>query len=154
MAFAKGANSDELFYVIPELNTRKVDNYNGFYTSPAVGPFGTNYIYATTNHLIYRPLSISVIIPATYIITSLVRYFINGLSGRNCLVDVNKLRSFFLFNTYNAVMKTLEATTQLGGFNQRLPKRQYNKCFPYRGPHQHGEDSVNKFPLLCENSWW
>ena len=32
-------------------------------------------------------------------------------------------------------MKTLEATTQLGGFNQHIPMQQYNKRLRYSGPH-------------------
>ena len=87
------------------------------------------YIYATTHHLILRSLSITAIISTAYTIASIVRYYISGVSRRNLPVDVKKLRKFFLFKTDNIVMKTLEATTQLGGFDQRLPMRQYNKRF-------------------------
>ena len=55
--------------------------------------------------------SIAKIVPSSYTIASMVRYCINGLSGRNQPVDVNKLRRFFLFKTNNIVMNTLEVTT-------------------------------------------
>ena len=42
-------------------------------------------------------------------------------------------------------MNTLEDTTQLGGFIQRLPIRQSNKCFPYSGHHQHEDDPIGTF---------
>ena len=42
-------------------------------------------------------------------------------------------------------MKTLDSTTQLGGFDQRLPMRQYNKCFSYNGFHQHEDDAIDTF---------
>ena len=99
MAFTKGATDNELFFNIPELDTHKFDNYDGFSTSLLVGPFGPNYIYATTHHLISSSLSIAAIIPAVYTINYLVRYCINGLSGRNHPVDVKKLQKFFPFQT-------------------------------------------------------
>ena len=41
------------------------------------------------------------------------------------------------------MMKTLEATTQLGGFNQHLLMRHYNKHFPYSGPQWHKDGAIN-----------
>ena len=90
-------------------------------------------------------MSNSEIIPAVYTITSLVRYCINSLSGINQPVYVKKLHKFSLFKPDNIVMKTLEATIQIGGFNQCRPMRQYNKRFPYRGPHQHEDDAIDAF---------
>ena len=43
------------------------------------------------------------------------------------------------------MIKTLEATTQLGGFNQHLPMRQYNKRFPYSEPQQNEDDAIDTF---------
>ena len=83
LAFTKGATDDELFFDIPELDTREFDNYDGFSTSPVVFPFVTNYIYATTNNLIYSSFSITNMISDAYTITSLVRYWIHGQPGRN-----------------------------------------------------------------------
>ena len=120
MASTKGVTENELFFDIPEIYTHTFDHYDSFYTSPAVGTFEPNYVYATTHHLISSSSSIATIVPSAYTIDSLVRYFINGLSGRNYLVNVNKIMRLFLFNIDNVVMKTLEATTKLGGFNQRL----------------------------------
>ena len=42
-------------------------------------------------------------------------------------------------------MKTIEAISQPGGFNQRLPIRQSDKCFPYSGHHQHKDDAIDTF---------
>ena len=145
MAFTKGATYDEFSFEITELSTRKFDNYDSFSTYPSVGPFGPNYLYAITHHLISVSLSVAAIIPAAYIIASLFRCFINGLSGRNRPVDVNKRKRIFLFNPDNLLMKTLGATTQLGGFNQRLLMRQSNKCFPYRSLRQHKYDAIGIF---------
>ena len=39
-------------------------------------------------------------------------------------------------------MKTLKATTQLGGFNQHLLMIKSNNNFTYSGPHQHEYDSI------------
>ena len=111
MAFSKGDTRDEFFSDIPELNTRELDNYDSFSISSAVVPFGPKYIHATTNHLISSSLSIATIVPAACTIDFLVCYFINGLYGRNCTVDIKKLRKFFLFKPETIVMKTLEATT-------------------------------------------
>ena len=97
-------------------------------------PLGTT-IYANTHQLISSSSYISAITPVACTITSLVCYCINGLSGRNLSVDFKNLRKFSLFKTDTIVMKNLEATTQLGGFNQSLPTRQSNKRFPYSGPH-------------------
>ena len=91
----------------------------------------------------FSSLSIAVIVCAAYTIASLVHCFNNGLSGRNFPMDINKIRSFFLSKPYNVVIKTLEDTTELGGFNQRLPTRKSNKSFPYRGPYQHKDDTTN-----------
>ena len=107
MAFNKGNTENGLFFDIPELDTSKLDNYDGFYIPPAVGPFGPSYIYATTHHLIYISLYIAAILPAAYTIASLVCYCINGLYIRNCPVDVKKLRKFFLLEPDNIAMKTL-----------------------------------------------
>ena len=52
---------------------------------------------------------------------------------------------FFLFKPDNVVMNTIEATSQLGGFNQHLPTRQPNKRFPYSGPHRHEDDTIGNF---------
>ena len=46
-------------------------------------------------------------------------------------------------------METLEAPTQLGGFNQHLLMRQYNNCLSYSGTHQHEDDAIDTFfPLV------
>ena len=42
-------------------------------------------------------------------------------------------------------MKNLVATTQLGGFNQRILMRQSNKSLPYSGPYQHEDDAIVTF---------
>ena len=105
MAFTKGATSDEFFFGIPELDTRKFDNYDGFYTSPAVSRYESNHIYANTHHLIYISLSIAAFVPVAYTIASFSHYFINGLSGHNLQVDVNKISRFILFKPDNIVMK-------------------------------------------------
>ena len=60
-------------------------------------------------------------------------------------MDVKKLRKFFLFKTKNIFMKNLEATTQLGGFNQQLPMRQYTESFPYSGTHYNKYDAIKNF---------
>ena len=106
---------------------REIDNQNGFSNSLAVGPFGPNYFYAATHQLITIISAVTSIVPTVFTIAVLVRYFINVLSGRNSPVDVKKLWNFFLFKPDNIFMKTLEATTHLGGFNQRLPMQQSNK---------------------------
>ena len=64
MAFTNSATDNELLFDIPELDTRKFDNYDRFSTSPEVGPFGPNYVYATTHHLISSSSSITIIVPA------------------------------------------------------------------------------------------
>ena len=133
VAFTKDVTEDELFFDIPELDTRKFENSNGLSTYPAVVPFGLNYIYPTTHHLISSSSSIYNIIPAAYTIASLVRYYINGLSGRKRPVDVKKLRKFSLIKLDNIVMDTLEATTQLVGFSQSLPTRSSKNCSPTAG---------------------
>ena len=74
--------------------------------------------------------SITMIVNAEYNIASLVRYRINFLSGQNRPVDFKKPRSFLLFKPDNILMKTLEATTQLGGLNQHLKMRHSKKWFP------------------------
>ena len=117
-------NYSSIYWNLTPANLTTIMDY------PAVVPFGPNYIYATIHHLIYRSLSISAIIPVAYTTTYLVRYCTNGLSGRNRPVDVKKLRKFSLFKPDNIVMKTLEATTQLGGFNKRLLMRKSNNRFP------------------------
>ena len=69
----------------------------------------------------------------------------NGLYGLNSLVDVKKLSKSFLFKPDNIFMKTLEATTKLGGFNQCLPIRNSNKQFLYSGNHLREDDDINTF---------
>ena len=70
------------------------------------------------------------IVTSDYTIASLVRYCINDLYGCNRSADINKIRRLFLFKPSNIVMKNLEATTQLGGFNQLLQMRHPNKRLP------------------------
>ena len=65
MALTNSATDDELIFDIPELDIRKFDNYDGFSTSPKVVPFGPNYVYAITHHLISSSSSITTIVPAT-----------------------------------------------------------------------------------------
>ena len=68
VALTKGSTKDELFFDIYEIDTRKFDKYDILSTSPAVGPFGPNYVYDTTHQLIYNSLSIVTIVPDTYTI--------------------------------------------------------------------------------------
>ena len=89
--FTKGATDDGFFFEITELNICEFDNYDCFSASTVVGPFGPNCVYATTHHIISISLSITTIVPAACTIASLVQYFINGLSGLNRPVYVNKL---------------------------------------------------------------
>ena len=145
MAFNKGATSDEFFFSIPKLDTRKFDNYDGFYISPAVSPYDPNYIYANAHHLISISLSIAAFVPLAYTIASFSHHCINGISGRNLQVGVNKISRFFLFKPDNIAMKTIEATTQLGGFNQSIPMRKSNKRFPYIKPHWHEDVAIITF---------
>ena len=145
MAFTKFPIDDELLFGIPELDTHEFENYYGFSKYLAVGPFGPRYIYDTTRHLISISLYITTILGSEYTVASLVRYCINSLSRRNRPVDIKKLSKFFLFKPDNTVMKTLEATTQLGGFNKLLLIRQSNKHFPYSGTHQHEDDAIVAF---------
>ena len=107
VAFAKGSTEDKIFLDIPELDTHKFDNYDGFYTSPSVSPFGPRYVYTTTHPLISSSSSIAAILPAAYIITPLVRYCINGIYSRKWYLDIKKPRRLFLFKPHNDVMKTL-----------------------------------------------
>ena len=143
VAVTKGVNDDELFFHVSKLNTRKFDKYDGFSTSTAVGPFVPNYVYATTHRLISSFLSIALIILTAYTIASIFCYCINSLSNRNRQVDVNKISKVFLFNPDNVMMKTLEATTQIGDLNQRLQIRQSNKRLPYNRPHRHEDDTID-----------
>ena len=89
--FTKGATDDGFFFEITELNICEFDNYDCFSASTVVGPFGPNCVYATTHHIISISLSITTIVPAAFTIASLVQYCINGLSGLNRPVYVNKL---------------------------------------------------------------
>ena len=123
VAFTKGANNEKLFYEIIEIDTLEFYDYKDFSTSLAVGPFGTNYVYADTCKLISSVSARTDTIPFLCTVSSLVRYCINGLSICKSPMYVNKIRKFFLFNPENIFMKTLEATTQLSGFNQCLPIR-------------------------------
>ena len=116
-----------IFYDIPEIYTCKFDGYNGFSTSPVVDVFGPNRVYAVVSNIISRVSDINAIIPSVCTVAALVCYIVNVLSGRNRPVYVKKLRNLFLFKPDNIFMKTLEATTQLGSFNQRLPMQQSNK---------------------------
>ena len=77
-------------------------------------------------------------------VSFLVRNWINSLSGHNWPVDVNKPRKFFLFKPENIVMKILEATTQIVGFNQRLPCDSPKKS-PYSGPQWNEDDAIDTF---------
>ena len=97
VAFTKGT-TDEDFYDTPGIYSRKFDDYNGFSTSPAVGTFGPNYVYAAAGQLIYSVSNITAIVPAVCTVFALVCYWINGLSIRNHTVDVNKMSKLFLFN--------------------------------------------------------
>ena len=115
VAFTKGDTDDTFIYDIPKLDSCEFDDYNSFSTSPTIGPLIPNYVYTAARQLISSVLDINDIVACRWI---------NSLSGRNCSLDVNKLRKLFLFNPGNIVMKTLEANTQLGGFNQCLPMRQ------------------------------
>ena len=126
MSFADGATDDELFYEVPELDTCNFDNYNGFSTSPVVGPFGSNYVYSAARQFIDIISYITVSVLTVCTVSALVRYCINGLSGRNSPVDIKKYCNLFLFDPDNIVIKTLEVTTQLGSFNQRLLMQQFN----------------------------
>ena len=135
VAFTKGTTGDEFFYNIPELDTRNFENCKVFYTSPAAGTSGLNYVYAAIHQLLYSSSSIVEIVPAVYTIASLVCYCINGIYGHNLPEDMKKLKRFLIFKHGNILMKTLEATTQLGGFNQLLPTRKSSKRFSYSGPH-------------------
>ena len=114
-------------------------------TSPAVGPFGPNYLYAAASQIISRISYVAAISATACIVDSLVRYFINILSVHNCPIDVKKLQKFFFFNTDNIFMNTIKATTQLSGFNQRLLMRQSNKRFPYSGHHWNEDDAIDTF---------
>ena len=49
----------------------------------------------------------------------------------------------FFFKMGNFVMKTLEATNQLGGFNQCLPMSKSNKIYPYSESHQRKDDAID-----------
>ena len=60
-------------------------------------------------------------------------------------MEVKKIRSLFLFNTDNIVKKILEATTQVYGFNQRLPMIQPKNQFPYSRPHQNEDSTIDTF---------
>ena len=88
---------------------------------------------------------ITAIVPDSYTIDFLVCFCINGLSIFNFPVDGKKLCKLFLFKADNIVMKNLEATTQLGGFNQRLPTSEYKNRLPYSGPHWHKDDAIDTF---------
>ena len=129
LLFAKGATDDEIFFEIPELDSCKFDNYDGFSTCTSVVPFVPNCVYATTHHMISRSSSIYTILPDAYTINLLVCYCMNGLYGRSYPEDVNKLTRFFLFNPYVVTMKTIGDTNQFGGSNQRLQMRQSHKFF-------------------------
>ena len=145
MTFPKGATDDELFYDIPKLDTRYFDNYNSFSTSPSVGHFGTNYVYAAMRQLISSISAITDTLPDVCTVAALVCYCINGISVCNRPVDVKKLRKFFIFNPDDIFMKTLEAATQPGGFNQRFSMWHSKKRFLYSRYHQHKDYSIDIF---------
>ena len=46
-------------------------------------------------------------------------------------------------------MKTLEATTKIGGLNQHLLMQQSRKRFPYIKPHRHKDDDIDTFLSLA-----
>ena len=116
--FTKVATSDEFFFGITELDTRKFDRYDSLYTSTSVSPYSPHYIYANAHNLISSSFLISAFVLAAYTTASFFQYCIDGLFGHNLPVDVNKISSFFLFNTDNVVMKNIKATTHFGGFNK------------------------------------
>ena len=60
-------------------------------------------------------------------------------------MNVKKLGKLFFFKPDNIVMNTLEVTTQICGFNQRLPMWNFNKQFPYSGTHRHKDDDIDIF---------
>ena len=115
----------------------KFDDYNGFSTSLDSIPFGPNYVYTATRRLISIISAVTDIIKTVFNVNTLVRYCINYLSGRNIPVGVKKFRKFLLFDPDIIVMKALEATTQIGGFNQHLPIQQSRERFLYSDPHRH-----------------
>ena len=96
MALTKGTTDEELFYDTPKLDTHNFDGYNGFLTSPAVGYFGPNYVYAAAHKLISSTSALNSIVLAVCKVAALVRYCINGLSTLNRLVDIKKLRKLFI----------------------------------------------------------
>ena len=85
VACINGATDNEFLFAITEHDTHKFDNYDGLSTSPAVGPFGKNYVYTTTHQLIYSSSSIAAILPADYTITSLVCYCIRRVPAQDGL---------------------------------------------------------------------
>ena len=117
MDFTKGATDEELFYDIPELDMRKFDDFDSFSTSPAINLFGTNYVYAYMSQYISSVSVINSIVLDGCTVAALVHYCINGFSGCNLPMDVSKIRNLLLFKPENIVMKTIEATTQIIGFN-------------------------------------
>ena len=60
-------------------------------------------------------------------------------------MEIKKPRRLFLFKPDNIVIKTLEDTTKIDGFNKHLQMRQYNNWFTYSGPHRHEDDNINTF---------
>ena len=64
-------------------------------------------------------------------------------------MDKNELRKLFLFKPDNIFMKTLEDTTQLGGFNKHLPMRNSNKKLPISGTHRNEDDAIDTFLSLA-----
>ena len=62
-------------------------------------------------------------------------------------MEVKKITLLFLFKPENIVIKTLETTTKIGGFNQSLQMKQSNKLFPYSGSHRNKYDAIDTFFL-------
>ena len=77
----------------------------------AVGTFGPNYVYAAARQLIDSISAVTCIVLTVCTVAALVRYCINGLSGRNSPVDAKNIQKLCFFKSDNIFMKTLEATT-------------------------------------------
>ena len=147
VTFTKGATYDYFFYKVTEIDTHEFDDYNGFSNSRAMGRFGTNYVYVAAREIISIISAVTAIVPTVFSVTDFVHYYSHGLSGHNIPVEVKKFTLLFLFKPENIVIKTLETTTKIGGFNQSLQMKQSNKLFPYSGSHRHKYDAIDTFFL-------
>ena len=130
-------------YEVPELNTHEFDDYNGFSTPTAISTFGPNYFYTAARQNISSISAVTYVVLTVCTISALVYYYMNGLFRRNGPMNVKKIQKSFLSKPDIIFIKTLEAITRLGGFNQRLLMRQYNKKFPHSGPHRHKDDAID-----------